>query len=288
MTGRLYTRKECVYSELPGVHITGLKEMRKSPKHFKHRLDNPRKPTAAMELGTAAHVAILEPERFLREFALWNSTDAETGATRQRRGKAWEEFQLLNKGRTIIRDEEYDLAIALRDAVRSDPVAMRYLAMGQPEVAMTWRDKHTGVECCGRIDWVTRVDNHPAIVDVKSTRNAGEFWFSRDVARLDYHLQSAYYSDGYEEVTGKSPRNVVIAVESSPPHDVVTYIVPEEVAEIGRDSYRQLLELHKACAASGEWPGQGGNEEKVLSLPRWAVPEEEGDDMADLDWSKSA
>lgn len=289
MTGKLYTRKECQYGSLPGVHITGLKEMRRSPKHFKHRLEHPREPSAAMELGTATHIAILEPERFLREFALWNATDAETGKTRQRRGAAWDEFCKLNAGRTIIRDEEYEQSIALRDAVRADPLAMKYLAMGRPEIAMTWTDSHTGVECVGRLDWDTRVDKHPAIVDVKTTRNAGEFWFSRDVARLDYHLQLAYYSDGYEAAIGKAPRVVVIAVESAPPHDVVTYIVPDDVLDIGRVAYRELLEKYKACADAGEWPGQqGGEEEKYLALPAWAVPEEENDDMGDLDWSKSA
>lgn len=286
MTGRLYTRKECVYAQLPGVHITGLKEMRRSPKHFKHRLLHPRKATNALAFGNAAHVAVLEPERFLRDFAIWETKHPE-GNGRPRNGKAWDEFQVLNKTRTILLDTEYDEAIAFKDAVRQDPVAMKYLAVGRPELAMTWADSETGIACVGRIDWETKVDKHPAVVDLKSARDVSETWFSRDAARLDYHLQLAFYSDGYEAITGKAPRMVVVAVESTEPYDSVTYIVPEEVLEVGRDAYRELLVRYKQCTDADEWPGQGGNEERVLALPPWCVPEEESDDMADLDWSKA-
>lgn len=284
---RLYTRKECAYGSLQGVHITGLKEMRKSPKHYKHRLSHPRKITNALGFGTAAHVAVLEPERFIRDYAIWESK-YEHGGARPRNGSAWEEFKKLNAGRAILLDSEFDEACAFKDAVRQDAVAMRYLAMGRPEIAMTWQDAETGVACVGRIDWETKVDHHPAVVDLKSTRDAGETWFSRDVAKLDYHLQLAFYADGYQAITGKMPRMVVVAVESVEPYDAVTYVVPEEILEIGRDAYRELLIKFKQCAESDEWPGQGGNEEKILQLPRWAVPEEESDDMSDLDWSKSA
>lgn len=287
MTGRLYTRKDCVYSELPGVHITQLKEMRKSPKHYQHRLKKPRKITNALAFGSAAHVAVLEPERFIRDYAIWESKYPEGGA-RPRNGKAWEEFKTLNKARSIILDTEFDEACEFKDAVRKDPVAMKYLAMGRAEIAMTWQDEETGIACVGRIDWETTVDKHPAVPDLKSCREAGELWFTRDAAKLGYHLQLAFYADGYKAITGKMPRMVVIAVEPVEPYDAVTYIVPEEVLEIGRDAYRELLVKLKACTEADEWPGQGGNEEKILSLPKWCLPEEEDDDMSDLDWSKSA
>lgn len=279
MSARLYSRKECRYGDLRGVHITQLKELRRSPLHYQHRLKNGRKSTPALEFGSATHVACLEPERFLLDFALWKS-EADDGKKKVRRGSAWDEFQATHAGKTIIRDEEYDEAIAIRDAVRADPVAMKYLAMGRPEVSMTWTDAHTGMACVGRLDWETKVDGHPAIVDLKTTRNAGPIFFQRDVAKLDYHLQLAFYADGYEAATGKTPRVVVVAVESTPPYDVVTYIVPADVIEIGRDQYRQLLETHRDCTALGEWPGQGMGQELTLRLPAWAVPDD--DDTAEL------
>lgn len=287
MTNRFYTRKECVYADLKGVHITQLKEMRKSPKHYRHRLKHPRKITNALAFGTAAHTAVLEPERFVTDFAIWKSKH-EHGGARPRNGNEWKAYQAVNANRSIILDTEFDEACSFKDAVRQDALAMKYLAMGRPEIAMAWKDEETGVDCVGRLDWETKVDRHPAVVDLKSARESGELWFTRDAAKLDYHLQLAFYADGYKAITGKMPRIVVIAVESAEPYDAVTYIAPEEVLEIGRDAYRELLVKLKACAEADEWPGQGGTEEKILSLPPWCVPDEEADDLSDLEWEKSA
>lgn len=275
MTGTIHARGKYRYEELPGTNISSLKVLRKSPKHYRHYLENGRKATRALELGTAAHIAILEPERFLKEFALWDKKDDE-GKTKARRGAEWKAFESANESKTIIRSDEYDLAIAIKDAVRADRVAMKYLAFGKPEVALTWNDEHTGMACKGRLDWLTEADGGPCIVDLKGTRDPNPIWFSRDCARLDYHLQMAFYGDAIEAITGEVPRVVVVAVEMAPPHDVVTYIVPEEVIEIGRDAYRQLLETLKDCTARNQWLGYGNGEEKTLTLPAWAAPEEEG------------
>jgi hypothetical protein len=290
MTGaKLYQRGKFNYSELTGINITSLKEMGRSPLHFQHRLANPRDATRSLELGTIGHIAVLEPERFLREYVLWDEKTEKGDKTAPRRGEKWTKFQEQHTGKEIVRADEYDLAIAMRDAVRADAVAMKYLAMGRPEVAMTWSDEHTGLACKGRVDWVTRVEDVDCIVDLKGTRDASPLWFSRDCARLGYHLQLAFYADGYEAATGKTPRVVVVAAEFAAPHDVVVYIVPADVIEIGRDEYRKLLERYRECAEQKHWPGVGDGLEKVLALPAWALPDD--DDTSDLGltgWKESA
>jgi hypothetical protein len=282
---KLYQRGKFDYSSLPGINITSLKELARSPLHYRHRLENPRAATKSLELGTVSHVAVLEPEQFLREYVLWDAKTDDGEKTKPRRGKAWEAFQEQHAGKKIIRSDEYDVAISLRDAVRADPVAMKYLAMGRPEVAMTWTDEHTGLACKGRVDWVTHVEGIDCIVDLKGTRNASPSSFARDCARLNYHLQLAFYADGYEQATGKTPRVVVVAVEFEPPHDVVTYIVPAEVTELGQDEYRKLLERYSECAGNKSWPGCGDGAEKILQLPAWATPTDEDISDLDLDWS---
>jgi hypothetical protein len=287
MTGTVHARGKYEYEKLPGTNISSLKVLRKSPKHYRHYLENGRKSTRSLELGTAAHIAILEPERFLKEFALWDKKDDE-GKTKARRGAEWKAFESANESKTIIRSDEYDLAIDIKDAVRADRVAMKYLAFGKPEVALTWNDEHTGMACKGRLDWLTEADGGPCIVDLKGTRDPNPIWFSRDCARLDYHLQMAFYGDAIEAITGEVPRVVVVAVEMAPPHDVVTYIVPEEVLEVGRDAYRQLLEQLRDCTKINSWLGYGGGEERTLSLPLWAMPNEDQDISGlDLDWSQN-
>ncbi len=285
--GKILFRGQYSYDTLEGESISTLKEMLKSPKHYYHRKRFQKYGTSSMSMGTTSHIAVLEPERFLQEYAIWRTEDSE-GNKRQRRGKTWEMFQDQNAGKTIVKEDEYLSAISLRDSVRRDEVAMRYLAMGEPEVALSWTDEDTGILCRGRMDWITKVNGEYAIVDLKTTRDASPVLFGRDCARFSYHLQLAYYADAVEQATGEFPRCVVVAVESHAPYDVVTYVVEDDVLDIGRSEYKLLLEKLKVCREKNEWPGQGEMIERSLQLPAWCIPDEENDDMSGLDWSEAA
>jgi hypothetical protein len=275
---KLHYRGKYDYDALPGHNFSTLKELARSPLHYQHRLTTPRPDTPSLQFGHGSHVAVLEPERFIREFALWQGKDAD-GKTRQRRGKAWDAFQAEHTGRIILTESDYDRAIALKDAVRADEIAMRYLAAGRPEVALTWTDTETGLPCKGRIDWEGKADGYPAIVDLKSARDPSPRAFGLACARYSYHVQLAFYTDGYEQATGKRPRVVIVAVESTPPHDVVTYSVPADVLEVGRGEYRKWLAKIQECTERRTWFGCGNGFEQTLVLPAWAAPEEE------IDWN---
>jgi len=152
-----------IYLGLPGINITRLKELRRSPQHYRYALDHP-KESDAMTLGIATHVAVLEPERFEKQFAVWTKrTDA--GAMSPRRGKDWDEFSLLNASRTILTQDEARISKEIAKAVRSDATAMKYLEAGDPEVTLEWTigERH----CKGRIDWFI-VMGGPVIVGVIS------------------------------------------------------------------------------------------------------------------------
>lgn len=264
------------YRALPAVSISALKELRRSPLHYRHRLQNPMS-SPAMTLGTAAHCATLEPDRFSREFAVWDRV-TDSGASAPRRGKAWEEFQLQHAGKTILTAAEYATAEAIAQAVRGDFVAFKYVADGEPEVSLEW--ELDGRPCKGRIDFHTRLDNQPVVVGLKTCRDVRAFQFGSVSARLGYHLQWAFYFDGYCQVTKDVPRMIEIAVESSPPHAVATYVIPDDVIDQGRDEYQELLRVLERCERENNWPGPAETE-LVLTLPSWVYGSED-DDLSDL------
>ena len=71
------------YDAIEAISITRLKELRRSPQHYRYALEHP-KHTDALTLGIATHVAVLEPERFERDFAIWTRrTDAGAMAPRR-------------------------------------------------------------------------------------------------------------------------------------------------------------------------------------------------------------
>jgi hypothetical protein len=265
------------YAAIQAVSITRLKEMQHSPQRYRYRLDHP-KTSGALTLGTAAHCATLEPERFSCEFVVWGER-TESGRMSPRSGKRWDAFVSSNEGRTIITPDEYADAMAIACAVRSDPVAARYLRTGDPEVTMQWIDAERGVKFKGRADWLTSVDGTRTIVGLKTARDCRPMIFGSACAKLGYHLQWAAYFDGYEQITGHAARVVEIAVESEAPHSVVVYVIPSDVIEQGREEYRDLLGRLKECEAANAWPGPA-TEEQILTLPTWAYDSQ--DDLSDL------
>jgi hypothetical protein len=265
----IYSRAQVAnYDAIDAVNYSSLKMLAKSPKHYQHYKLCGSKETRPMFKGTAAHIAILEPERFATEYAIF------TG--RRKAGKEWEAFETaaLEQGKTVLKKAELDEAIAMRDAVREDPLASSYLSGGQHEVTLVWEDGETGLPCKGRLDFLR---GGTVAVDVKTTRDASPHWFARDVARLQYHVQAAMYFDALATLTNRDPRFVVVAIESSAPYDVVTYDLPEPVIEAGRDEYQRLMRLLVECRRDNHWPGIGNGFEQTLTLPTWSLPDSSDD-----------
>ncbi len=265
------------YSQLPGMNISRLKELARSPLNYRFRLENP-KVSKALTLGTAGHTAILEPHRFLADYALWDSV-TEAGKSSPRTGKNWEAFKAANPGRTIIKPDEFNLAQAMRDQVRGHAPAMRYLRKGDAEVAMLWQDEETGRACRGRMDWLALEADLDVLVGLKTARDCRPIPFGNMAAKLGYHLQWAFYHDGFLAITGRAPKVVEIVVENADAHDVAVYVIPAEVIDQGRNEYRELLVQLDSCEQSGNWPGAAMTEQ-ILSLPSWAYRAE--DDLSIL------
>lgn len=264
------------YRALPGTSITGLKEIRRSPLHYRYALAHP-KEAPPLRLGTAAHVATLEPERFDRQFAIWSRRSEKSGNLCPRNGQWWDAFQAENAGKSVITIDEAEHAMAIQKAVRSDPTAAKYLQAGDPEVTLQWTIR--GRPCKGRADWITSIDERPFLVGLKTARDCRPFIFGNAAARLGYHLQWAYYFDGYDFITGLQPGMVEIVVEPAPPYAVVVYEIPDEVIQQGRDEYMVLLEQLEDCERSKSWPGPAVGEQ-ILTLPSWVY--EAHDDLSEL------
>lgn len=258
------------YRAAPGLNISTLKVMAHSAKHFRYALANP-KTSHALSLGHAAHVAVLEPER-MSQFAVWDRR-TESGKLGPRSGQHWDRFVAQHIGAEIITEDEYNEALAIQREVRANADAMQFLDAGEPEVSMTWTVR--GRPCKGRADWIKNDGDSAMLVGLKTSRDPRLYQFSNQIARsLNYHLQWAWYYDGFEFVTGRAPTKVIeIVVESSPPYDVVVYEIPDEVIQQGRDDYMVLLEKLEECERTNEWPGVAKGV-VLFSLPEWKYSDE--------------
>ena len=124
-----------------------------------------------------------------------------------------------------------------------------------------------GIECRCRPDAVTE---RGVIVDLKTTRDASPEEFARSIAQYRYHVQAAFYSDGYRAAFGEAPRGFVfIAVETEAPYLVAVYVASEAMTQRGRIDYQADLDTFRWCRDHNDWPGYSGHP-LTIDLPKWA------------------
>ncbi len=278
-----------VYHASEGISKTGLDLIERSPAHYyAEYLDTNRPPkendeTPARLVGHLAHCAILEPAEFDKRYAVlppdaprkptsaqWNAKNP--SADSMMAMAWWRDWLAENEGRTVITHEQRETALRQAESVRKIPDIRDALDCGRPEVSAYWRDPVTGVLCRCRPDWVH--DAGPGrviLVDVKTYSDASPREFARQVARQRYHVQAAYYSDGYAVAADVDVLAFLfVAVETEYPFAASAPMLDEASFEQGRAEYRRNLDTYAQCLKSGEWPGYPTGIQPV-SLPAWAL-----------------
>lgn len=178
------------------------------------------------------------------------------------------QWEAVNGHRRILTPDQWAQIHGMRESVMAHPAASRLLTSvpGKAEISFYWNDAKTGEVCRMRPDWLRDDD---LIVDLKTCEDASLDGFAKSVANWRYDVQDAFYSDGFEAVTGRKPKGFVfIAVEKKPPYAVGVYVLDAETKEIGRAQYREDLDKYAECKANDVWPGYGDTIQK-LNMPGW-------------------
>ncbi|BEG74470.1 MULTISPECIES: PD-(D/E)XK nuclease-like domain-containing protein [Achromobacter] len=260
------------YHRGPGISKTGLDHVARSPALFYALHLDPARPAekerAGQLEGQLAHCAILEPAEFDRRYAV--------GPDVSRATKAWKEWEAsLPAGVIAIKPDQRETALRQAESVRRLPDVAEALAAGRPEVSAYWIDPDTGVLCRCRPDWV-----HPAgesgvvLLDVKTYSDASPAEFARQIARKRYHVQDAFYSEGFGRAAGVDVLGFVfVAVETEWPFAASAVMLDEPGKRQGAIDMRRDLATYAACLKANEWPGHGAAIHQV-SMPAWALTNE--------------
>ncbi len=260
------------YRSLPHINQSAIKYGQKSMAHMRAYLDGEIKFTSdALSLGSLVHAVVLEEEYFKDMYAIMPKFDRRT-----KKGKAdYEEFCQINEDRVICKEEDWETAMLMRDAVRSHPAASALLRRkGKVEQSLTWEDPDSGLNCKGRIDLLLegRGRQKPMIVDLKTTQDAGPD-FAKSIAKFGYHTQAAFYQDGMMHGENRNCGFTIIAVEKQPPYAVGVYLLDKAALEQGRKNYKKVLISWSKSVQSGTYQGYSDAPE-TLSLPDWAIEHE--------------
>jgi len=265
----LYDLPDEEYFAAPRASNSLLNELRKSPAHLQHAIAHPPEPTPAMRLGTAFHVATLEPRSF---DGIWARGSELSGRTKE--GKAAKaELEEQFDADKILRPDDYDTVCAMRDSVLAHPIAGELLQGAATEAVAFWVDDDTGIECKAKIDALP-LDGDPSnercVIDLKSTIDASPEHMAKAIHNFGYTRQAAHYLSPFDD----RDRFLIIACEKKPPFAVAIYEVSQAAMLRASFEVQGLLLLWERCLEEfgwdNPWPSYTPDAITELDLPPWA------------------
>jgi PDDEXK-like domain of unknown function (DUF3799) len=221
------------------------------------------------DIGVAAHLAVLEPQRQADSIVVIEAGDYRTMKAREARDAA------RAAGKVPLLPYQFDIVRAIAGSIRSHPIAAQAFAGGDAEVTLTWPDPMTGIPCKARPDYLPAHGRW--LVDLKTAASANPRTWRDQAYRLGYHARAAWYLDGAASVLGQTPQEYwFVTVEKEAPYLVSVISFDEEGLAWGRIANRNACERFARAAAANDWPGYrqpGQNRDRAfrIGLPPWAI-----------------
>lgn len=223
---------------LAPVRWSNLHHLARSPKYYRHVLDNGLAETPAMRIGSIVHGHVLGSQH---SFVVYED---------DRKGNAWKEFKAAHEGRRIITRKEHDQGYEIAQAILRHPDA-RTLVRGTKERRIEWT--MNGRACHGTPDFVR---DGAALTDLKITADARPEKFIWQAQRMQWFGQLDWYRNGLKLGGYGEPRDLfIIGAEPKAPYDLVVYELTPAAVELGMRTWRLLWERLMVCEDSNEWPG---------------------------------
>jgi len=231
-----------------------LADFRRSPILYKRKKDGliPRKPTAAMKLGTALHSLLLEGEDVFK--AQYNPADGPINPKTEKpygtdtiKHDDWLKTQ--DQSKEIISKADYSFVSTMTDTVRDHKLASDLLSTGVVERVI--RTEIEGVACQSRFDWYNT--DYKAIVDVKTCVNLDRF--ERQVRSFGYVYQLAFYcQDAYLALLTGYPRAYIIGIEKEEPFRCGVWQIETPALDMAMEENLEAIERLKDCQRTDTWP----------------------------------
>ncbi len=290
------------YHQAPGISSSQVKTFAlKSPAHYQYHYlqeHERRKETDALFLGTAVHCAVLEPDRFERDYQQELDPESIPGLMKTVPSlKQYCEKHQLDKGGIkqelidrilkhnpeapildvllerqrqkksvrIIKRDTLDKVRRMRDSVHANPEGHILFSHGDAEVSVWGQHEATGQLIKCRADWL-RADG--ICSDLKTCACASPMQFSKDMANYGYDLQQVHYTTTLTSAGQHCSAFCFIAVESEPPYLCQVYELDRRSIQLATLRYEKAMKDLEGCRTFDQWPGYTDTL-SILSLPTW-------------------
>ena len=247
------------YHAVDALSKSMMSKILKSPAHYRAALDEHQEPTKSMQMGTAIHAAVLEPQLYSQVVAVI-PPDID-GRTKE--GKQWKE---QHKSRIHLTHAEDTDVQGVANSVRRHPFWDIIYLDHRIEASVFAQDEQTGLALKARPDlWI---EDH-TLVDVKTTDDATPEGFTRTIGSFGYHIQAAHYM----AMTG-ADNFIFVAVERKAPYAIGIYKLDAEWLQAGENLRRKAISTLHECRALDSWPAYP-TATQTLSCPKWVLNKSE-------------
>lgn len=232
------------YRAQKGYSKSDLDYANKSVALIEWNKNNPAGGSESVDLGTHVHCALLEPNIFEENYVKTPEFNLRTNSGKD----SFNSFKRsISEEKILLSNAEYEKVIAMRDSVLHHPVAKMLLkSSGVSEASIFGEINGLRVKC--RPDRIvdSNVFGQHILIDAKKTVDIDKFRFS--VRDFRYHVQAAFYSDIYKQLTGYLPRFVFVVVSETRAigrHQVRVWELTQEQIHKGRKEYLKDIEAIK-------------------------------------------
>ena len=299
----IHRQPDAEYRAVDARSQSELKELLQSPAHYRSRYGPDAEaffPTPAMQIGTAIHHRVLEPETFGKHYVSKSDTNGDHTIPELKELAKEQDIDIKGlsrkadlmavvfpdgaptERRKVFSEKDWLIVHGAADALRAHDVTGSWFNPGFPsyrkfnEVSLYAKD-HLGIIRKARVDRI-HIDLEAGaiqILDIKGAEDCSPLGFMRSVVNFKYHVQAAYYSDMVRraQFVGLLPDMPInfyfCAVERKRPYSVNVFRATEELIDEGNRLFDKALHLYAQCLELDYWPGY----DPViydLKLPTWS------------------
>ena len=213
------------------------------------------------DIGSAVHLAVLEPHDLADRVSIVDALDYRTKAAKEARDSAYAE------NRIPILQSEYSQILDLAEAIQRHPMAKGLFTAGSAERSLVWEWR--GIPCKCRPDYLA--DDRSFIVDLKTAVSAHPKEIARKALLEGWHVRASWYLPGVREVTGELPEKYLfVVIEKEFPHIVEVYELDTKALIYGEQIVGRSMRRLTWCFKTNEWPSYGEGGISDLELPSWS------------------
>lgn len=245
------------YKELDAISRSDLNLLEISAEHFL-RKDEIFKESKSLDIGTAFHHFLLEPDLFFEKYIILDKGQS-------KRTKSGQEIKKMcdEKGMNLLNNCDFELIKKMHNGVRRNNLATRLIMDGMSEMTLIGVDEKTGIKIKARPDFMTEISgDEVTVIDLKTSKSARDTDFMRSVYKYNYHIQQ-YMIITLLKQKYKKVNFYFVVCEKESLYSCVVYTLSDDILMFAEEKYRDLMDYLKDCKDTGVYTGY---KNKTLTL----------------------